>query len=246
MTSIIQTTAVVSEKPDIITSYDEILSSGQRPAWPNIAAEYLEFESADPESAAGRIWRRALSMGHNKSLMVTDSENHWHRLMNGEEVLLAPGTSIFMFSYLSCTYRKSVETTRLPFIATDDSAAEKMYTTLMSNLMPDHKQDRLKQVISRHVESGMEKFVTSEMIRDFFHHSRGINDLWRTRIYFARIAGQSDRMETVLAIRRSVCYDLCFSCSCFSDGETGKTSHCDCFASRTERRAGEFHRIAAQ
>ena len=90
--SMIKTDAVVFNEPDTISTVDDILARPQlMPLWTTVFHTRKQYESADPHSKIGLIWKRALHFGLDKCVVYINANNvvyHMIRLARHEAVLL--------------------------------------------------------------------------------------------------------------------------------------------------------------
>ena len=91
LTSMIKTDMVVVQPPITVTTYDEVIRSGRRPAWFKYLTEKSHFEHAVIGTKEKRIWDIAVAKGLTESLVpstVASVMNHTSEVGRLTEVIL--------------------------------------------------------------------------------------------------------------------------------------------------------------
>ena len=159
-TSMIKTEMVVIERPETISTYEEILQRPDcKPMWPKIASSHYEFANADPESTAGRIWKRAKSIGIDKSFVNLGLDTFPVAVqgIRKKAVALIPNFLSKAFASIGCSMLRAnkISTDVNMWYKTDPDAEERLLTVVRSPHASKEVGQKLDVFVTRSSEHGL-------------------------------------------------------------------------------------------
>ena len=152
---------VVVQPPITVTTYDEIIKSGRRPAWISILTEKSEFEHAAIGSKEKRIWDIAVSKGINDSfLQPTVGSIFTHATDTSrlkEVVFLYQQLGQKLVPYTGCAYSKTKNymTHTNVLYRHDPSAAETLRGNIDNHLVSNQVSKMRNKRIRWTFEAGL-------------------------------------------------------------------------------------------
>ena len=156
--SMIKTEMVVQEKPDTISTYEEMLEHpNTNPVWLKAHTTHWEFKNADKDSAAGKIWQKALKMGLDKCFQDVEF-GILLSLMQGiakkEIVWLIPSYAVKPVVTNICAFSRAnaIMTDVNMWFKTDPAAGEKLLVLLRSSKTSKETSSKLDTVTRRMIE----------------------------------------------------------------------------------------------
>ena len=173
LTSMIKTDMVIVKPPKTVTTYDEVIEAGRRPAWLRDLTEKSQFEHAAAGSKEKRIWDIAVSKGLSKSLVLSTLGSMIDHASAGGNL-----TEVFFFyrqlggkfiPYLTCAYSRANK-----FLAHvnvlyrhDPSAAELLRGNIDNHLAPSQASKKRNKRIQWTFEAGLLDVTLDAIHRHF-------------------------------------------------------------------------------
>ena len=106
----IKTDMVVVKQPITVTTYDEVIQSGRRPAWLTFLTEKSQFEYASIGSKEKRIWDIAVSKGLNESFLQSTLDSvitHASDVARLKEVVFLNRVTAEKFTSCACAFSRT-------------------------------------------------------------------------------------------------------------------------------------------
>lgn len=159
--SLINTSAVVIDKPDTIESYDDVVASSMRPVWILSADQSPEFSGASIGSSAYRIWQKACKMGINDSILAYPD---WKQVIRGNAVWFAPSLYAYGIMTRACALNRDHRIApRYPLRRSDASAREVLFSHMRSGFMDQRTSSRVDRAYRQVFEAGLTEMLISQL-----------------------------------------------------------------------------------
>ena len=159
--SMIKTDMVVVKPPITVTTYDEVIQSGRRPAWFSLLTEKSQFEHAATGSKEKRIWDIAVSKGLSDSIVnstLLSAIRHASAVARQWEVLfLNQQLGGKFFPHAGCAYSRTrdIRTHVNVLYRHDPSAAEKLRGNIDNHLVNSLVSKKRNKRIQWTFEAGL-------------------------------------------------------------------------------------------
>lgn len=157
--SLIKTEVVVLQKPDTISTYNELLAHANiRPVWGRTLSVHQEFENAKPGTVLRNVWERGRGMGMDQSKMNMDLASLRGlvgSILKREAVWFVPAFAVngIITNFCSGSRSTGLNTDVNMWIKSDPDAVESLHTVVKSaSLSQSHTElvDKLFTVILEH------------------------------------------------------------------------------------------------
>ena len=159
--SMIKTEMVVQQKPDTISTYEEVLQHpDSNPLWFKTESIHWEFEKAQRDSAAGKIWQKAMKIGIDKCLVDLEYNTLFsmlRKVATKERVMFLPGFATKPTATNICAFTRaqSIMTDVNMWFKTDPSANERLMVYLRSSNTSRETSDKLDILTERIIEHAL-------------------------------------------------------------------------------------------